>query len=348
MDNNRKAKICAICQCYPKREKCSTRKLAEYDQHSQTAIVYHIGQHRCHEKLDLHLQSRNLQARTKKYAETGATANQAGKLAIRNLIIQGKAKEAKEEMKYWIDKRMAQRVINEQQPTHSKDENSFDAVGIVKRTLNEVNKFYIHRINNGSLNGKSDCVFKNSCEMTELAIHMDVNGPEDGLQKENAFFDVTQTGLHGFKSFALWLVHGLMWEMICLASMEMCSENSNDIAIFLDFLTKCWKKFQEYQITNLSPGVFSAMKDEQIIRLSRWSLGKNFVMNTLEAVSSTLNSKSRRRIMRCQRNIEMNLSKYVMNYALLQLSQGMKYSKASLNRWHVLHHLYGHGSTDGT
>ena len=230
MDSNRKAKICTICQCYPKREECSVRKLVEYDQESQTAIVYHIGQHRCRKKLDLQLCRRNLQARTKKYAETGATASQAGKLAMGNLITQGKAKE---EMKYWIDKRMAQRVINEQQPTHSKDENSFNAVSIMKRTLDEVNEFYVHRINNRSLNGESDYIFKSSQEMAELAIRMDVNGPEDGLQKENAFFDVTHTRVHGSKSFALRLVHGLMHKMICLASMEICRENSNNIVIFL-------------------------------------------------------------------------------------------------------------------
>ena len=73
---------------------------------------------------------------------------------------------------------------------------------------------------------------KCSWEMAQLAICMDVNGPEDGLPKENAFFDVTHTRVHGFKSFSLLLVHGPMWEMIWLASMEMHSENSNDIAIF--------------------------------------------------------------------------------------------------------------------
>ena len=87
------------------------------------------------------MQRRNLQARTKKCAETGVTASQASKFARGNLITQGKTKEVKEEMKYWIDKRMAQRVINEQQPTHSKDENSFDAVSIMKRTLDEVDEF---------------------------------------------------------------------------------------------------------------------------------------------------------------------------------------------------------------
>ena len=214
------------------REQCGARKLVEYVPNSQTTIVYHIGRHKCHEKLDLQLQRRKLQARTKKYAETGATATQPGKLAVGNLIMQGKEKEAKEETKYWIDKRMVQRVINEQQPTHSKDKNSFDAVGIIKRTLDEVDEFYVYRINNRPLNRGSDYVFKSLREMAQLAIRMDINSPEDSLQQENAFFDAMHTRVHGFKSFTLWLVHGPVHEMICLASMEMQTENSKDITIF--------------------------------------------------------------------------------------------------------------------
>ena len=60
----------------------------------------------------------------------------------------------------------------------------------------------------------------------------DVNGEEDSLQKENAYFDAMHTRVHRFKSFALWLIHGLMREMLRLASMEMKSENTSDISIF--------------------------------------------------------------------------------------------------------------------
>ena len=55
---------------------------------------------------------------------------------------------------------MTQRIFHEQQETHSVDENSFDAVGILKRALDEADEFYIYRINNGSLNGSSDYVSK--------------------------------------------------------------------------------------------------------------------------------------------------------------------------------------------
>ena len=127
---------------------------------------------------------------------------------------------------------MTQRIFHEQQETHSIDENSFDAVGILKRALDEEDQFYIYHINNGLLNGSSDYVFKTSCEMTLRAIRMDVNGEEDGLQKENAYFNMTHTRVHRFKSFALWLIHGPMREMLRLASMDMRSENTKDISIF--------------------------------------------------------------------------------------------------------------------
>ena len=78
--------------------------------------------------------------------------------------------------------------------------------------------------------------------MAIRAIRMDVNGKEDGLQKENAYFDTMHTRVHGFKSFTLWLIHGPVREMLRLASMEMRSENTNDISIFLHYLMKYWRK----------------------------------------------------------------------------------------------------------
>ena len=68
--------------------------------------------------------------------------------------------------------------------------------------------------------------------MALLAIKMDVNNEEEtDLQNENAFFNATHCRLFGFKSFALWLVHSSMREMIHLASIEMCTDNAEDIII---------------------------------------------------------------------------------------------------------------------
>ena len=73
-------------------------------------------------------------------------------------------------------------------------------MAIIKKQADLKDEFYIYRINNGSMNESSDYVFKSSKVMAELAIQMDVEGPENILQEENAYFDATHTRVHGFKS----------------------------------------------------------------------------------------------------------------------------------------------------
>ena len=151
------------------------------------------------------------------------------------MLSQGRFEEAKEEARIWLDHKMAKKVINTQNPTFSLDENSFDAVGMLKAETDKCDPFYIYRINNGRLNGGTDYVFKSSREMALIAIKMDVNNEEEtGLQNENAYFDVTHCQVFGFKSFALWLVHSSMREMIHLASVEMHTENAEDIVLFFN------------------------------------------------------------------------------------------------------------------
>ena len=141
LQHNKKEKICSMCHCYAVREQCGARKLVEYDSITHTAVVYHISHHRCHKKLDFQMRCRNIQARTQEFAQMGGSASLAGKMTVGKLIMQGKAHEEKLEMHNWIDIRMTQRIFHEQQETHSVDENSFDAVGIPKRALDEEDKF---------------------------------------------------------------------------------------------------------------------------------------------------------------------------------------------------------------
>ena len=46
--------------------------------------------------------------------------------------------------------------------------------------------------------------------MGEMALLMDVEGPENILQLENAYFDATHTRVYGFKTFTMWLIHPAM------------------------------------------------------------------------------------------------------------------------------------------
>ena len=43
--------------------------------------------------------------------------------------------------------------------------------------------------------------------MTRIALAMDVDGPENVLQLENAYFDATHTRIYGSKSLGLWVFH---------------------------------------------------------------------------------------------------------------------------------------------
>ena len=105
--------------------------------------------------------------------------------------------------------------------------------------MDETDPFHIYRINNGSMNNGSDYVFKFSKFIAEnIAVRMDINKPYNILQEENAYFDATHTRVHSFKSFGLWTYHPTMHQTIRLASMEMRSENTNDISTFFMLLNE--------------------------------------------------------------------------------------------------------------
>ena len=79
-----------MCTCYAVREQCGARKLVEYDSITHTAVVYHIGCHKCHKKLDFQMRCRNIQARTQEFTQMGGTASLSGKMAVGNLLYKGK------------------------------------------------------------------------------------------------------------------------------------------------------------------------------------------------------------------------------------------------------------------
>ena len=109
---------------------------------------------------------------------------------------------------------------------------------IIKKQGDLKDEFNVYRINNGSMNNCSDYVFKSSRVMAELTVQMDVTGPENILQQENTYVGVTHTHVHGFKSLGLWLYHPILRKIIRLASMDIRTENTKDIAL-------CFTMFNE-------------------------------------------------------------------------------------------------------
>ena len=59
---------------------------------------------------------------------------------------------------------------------------------------------------------------------------MDVDGLENPTQEQSAYFDTAHS--RDFLSTCLWVVHCALSKIINLASMEIRSENTDDVATF--------------------------------------------------------------------------------------------------------------------
>ena len=91
------------------------------------------------------------------------------------MVGEGRINDAQNEAENWVDTRMAKRILsdNNNLVVVGEDNNSFDAVAIIKRQVDMKDEFYIYRLNNGSMNDSSDYVFKSSRIMAVLPILMD-------------------------------------------------------------------------------------------------------------------------------------------------------------------------------
>ena len=92
--------------------------------------------------------------------------------------------------------------------------------------------------------------------MIELEIKMDIDGDENIMQTENAYFDTTHSRVHGFKSFGLWVYHPSMWCILHLASMEIRSKNSKDIAQFFKLFNELVAKVSKPEGKMFNPRTF--------------------------------------------------------------------------------------------
>ena len=142
------------------------------------ATVYHLGDHHCSLQVDHAKRSRILKKRLEERNPTGS-AKEVGLREVGLLIESGEMDMAAAEAENWVDRRAAKRQMEKLLPTAGHDHNSFDAVGLIKHTTDTRDKYYIYKIGNRNLSGGSDYVFKSSKKMAEIAILMDVDGPEN-------------------------------------------------------------------------------------------------------------------------------------------------------------------------
>ena len=130
------------------------------------------------------------------------------------------------------------RTIEGMKPSYGGDENSFNAVAELKKKMDEKDKYYIYQLGNVQYGNTVDHVFKSSKKMAKMAIEMDVDGEENMLQLENAYFDTMHSRVQYFKSLGMWLIHPAMKKVLRLVSMEIRSEHHEDIVLFLTLFNK--------------------------------------------------------------------------------------------------------------
>ena len=71
--------------------------------------------------------------------------------------------------------------------------NSFDALAVVKRSMDKKDPYYIYKICNGLMTNESDYVFKSSRVAAKLALDMDIDGERNPMQEQNAYFDTAHS-----------------------------------------------------------------------------------------------------------------------------------------------------------
>ena len=107
------------------------------------------------------------------------------------------------------------------------------------------------------MNNSSDYVFKSLKKTAEVALLMNINAqPPNAWQIMNAYFDTTHTHVYGFKTLALSTYHPAMSKVVWLASMEVRTENTQDITTFFCLFNEIFTKVSGQDGYKFNPRCF--------------------------------------------------------------------------------------------
>ena len=182
------SKVCYSCSPYADQVPCGARKLIEITYGAEYATVQHIGNHTCclqQEVSDLDF--------TKKWIERypGHNFRDLRSEVIQQYLDSGDSTEA-EQAAYRITDQAFRKIkqsIKSESDMDKVEVQSLEAVGLVNEGSDTVDPFHVYKINSKRLNNKPDYVMKSSSKILRLAIDMDVDGSDNPLKSEDAFFD---------------------------------------------------------------------------------------------------------------------------------------------------------------
>ena len=236
------SRACYSCGRYASLVPCGARKMFELSIGSEYAHVYHIGKHTCtlHQEIGSDLDF------TQSWLERfpGLSYRELKSAVIQNYLDAGDHKEA-ESAAYRITNqafRKLKRAMKVDQNSEEVQTQSLEAVAEVKKASDDIDPFYIYQVNSKKMNNRPDYVMKASSKILQLAIDMDVDGPENPLQLEDAYFDGAHSRCSEFISLGLWVMHPSMRQIIRLASMEVRTEHTDELSIFWILLNEMLAK----------------------------------------------------------------------------------------------------------
>ncbi len=159
------------------------------------------------------------------------------------------------------------------------DENSFDALAILKEGTDKVDKHLLFKMNSKHMNpSEPDFVFKSSSVMAKIALQMDIDGPANLLQLENAYFDACHSRVQGFKLLGLWVFHPALKKIMQLATMEIKSESMSNIMKFLSLFNEVLANVSGREGYKFNPRVFLCDEAGSNFKALEEVFGEQFIL----------------------------------------------------------------------
>ena len=245
------SRACYSCGTYAQQLPCGARKLVQMAYGSEYAEVYHIGKHNCTLQPELVSDIDYTTRWVQRYP--GISHKELKSAVIQHLLDTGNPEEA-EKAAYRITTqayRKVKRDLAVDTPEQHVETQSLEAVAELKKGSDQLDPLHIYKINSKAMNNQPDYVMKSSSKILKVALMMDQDAEDNPLQKEDAYFDGCHSRCTGFISLGLWVQHPSMRRVLRLASMEVRSEATEDIAIFFklfnEMLQIVGKKDKDYK-----------------------------------------------------------------------------------------------------
>jgi hypothetical protein len=289
--------VCFSCGSVVARKSCSAYKVVEWSHVSNLLHIYHLGNHSCVLKPRIKSNQEIINEAVRENADLGPT-NIIRKKLMETLQEGGNIDEVYSMAEKLSDRsavRNAKRNISQNEDTrfHHPNQQSFEAVAMVKDTLNGRDPYMVYSVNSNIIDpSRPSFVFKSSRMMGELAINLDKNGAGP-MSEEVVYFDGTHNRCSGYITLVLSVVHPATRKMIRLASMEVSTESTRNCQQF-------WKELNK-MLTDIK-GENYTFNPKFIMVDAAWS--------NYNSITEVFGDEFHHRILTCQMHFMKNALKY--------------------------------------